>query len=83
MAWTGTRYAVAALGDALGIDLRSLHPDTQLRTTETARALRRHPSTLDRWAARGTGPKWTRHGRQRDYRAGDVLYYLENGEEEG
>ena len=47
-------------------------------TDETAAYLNIPPRTLDQWAYQGYGPRWSKVGRYRRYRRGDVDAWLES-----
>jgi hypothetical protein len=51
-----------------------VHP--LMDTPTTAGYLNVPPATLDQWAYRGTGPKWSKVGRHRRYRLADVDAWL-------
>ena len=53
-----------------------------ITTVELAVFLRKAPGTIDQWATRGYGPKFTKPGRDRLYAADDVKAWLKGLERE-
>ncbi len=58
-------------------DPASLSPSTLLDPEDVATILRTSVLTLKNWRRDRTGPRWIEFGRQRLYRAGDLVEWLE------
>ncbi len=58
-------------------DPSSLSPGTLLETDDLAVLLRTSPVTLKNWRRDGIGPRWVEAGKQRLYRASDLVAWLD------